>query len=158
VDNKYRKFGGVAFHIMKNNRTGKEWTVCNECMHCQHCKSKTFDIFTNEDNNIWKPNIWLCKYCADNATPREEHKKSKGDNKTCKECQKTIDQIKQNYKDKKWLGEVVNEIEKTCLEIDIKYKDSGLPFTAIERMHEQNGKGHITSGKCSKCQEWHTKL
>jgi hypothetical protein len=24
VDNKYRKFGGVAFHIMKNNRTGKE--------------------------------------------------------------------------------------------------------------------------------------
>lgn len=70
-------FANLNEYSVTNNRTEQNYRICPKCYVCSYCKSKPFEIITNEDSTKWKPDIWLCKDCSNNATPREEDGKNK---------------------------------------------------------------------------------
>lgn len=74
------EFANLNEYYVKNDRTGKNYRICPKCYVCSYCKSKPIEIMTNENDNKWKPDVWLCKGCATNATPQEADKKNSQQN------------------------------------------------------------------------------
>ncbi|KLL04955.1 MAG: hypothetical protein MRERV_8c037 [Mycoplasmataceae bacterium RV_VA103A] len=70
---------------------------------------------------------------------------SKDIKKPCKDCQKRIDRIKQEHKNKKWCEEVVNEIKRGCIETYQLMDHSA--YAALDCS---------LSKKCLKCNEFYT--
>ena len=123
---------GIHYKTVKNETTGQTQTFCNECL-CYLCQDRphTNPAKPSPYASMWGQHSYRCKDCEESKEP-------------CKECQKEINELDNEYKNWEGAEEMKESIIEKCLHAQ-KNRDS-------LHQHSVGGRLNMFGEKnCPKC-------